>query len=61
MEKGLPLYLSSVLPKYICENKPSDICLAENETRAVVVVVIQAEKHLIHNVSFALEMKVPGW
>lgn len=29
MEKCLPLYLSNILPKYICENKPFDISLAE--------------------------------
>lgn len=53
MGKGLPLYLSNFLPKYICENKPFDICLTENETRAVVVV-IQVGKHFIHNGSCAL-------
>lgn len=44
---------TSLIIQYICENKSFDICLAENETRAVVVV-IHAGKHFIHNGSCAL-------
>ena len=37
-DQGKPLYSSSVITKSLCENRNFDICVADRDARAVVVV-----------------------
>ncbi|XP_048766437.2 uncharacterized protein LOC125673711 [Ostrea edulis] len=37
-DQGRPLYSCGTSPRFICENRNGDICVADNEAKAVVVV-----------------------